>query len=269
MPSPFPGMDPYLENRRWFPSFHDNFITYLQEALQPLLPSPYYALSNRRVWVEVSSRQVTPDVCVLKPENDVAAQSGTGAIAVATAPPAKPVVVTVPHDQRRETFLDVYASGQDEDRLVTSIELLSLANKTAGVTNRDQYIQKQREMFAGRVNLVEIDLLRTGEHTTSVPRGLALEKCGGFDYHVCVHRFDRTDDYFVYAILLNSPLPVIDIPLLPDDADVPLDLQQVFNRTYDVGPYARQLRYQREAPTPALSDDQAKWAADWLKSTLR
>jgi hypothetical protein len=268
MPSPFPGMDPYIENPRWFPSFHDSFITYLQEALQPLVPTPYYALSNRRVWVEVSSRHVTPDVSVLKPEKDVPAPRGAGATAVATAPPAKPVVVTVSHEERHETFLEVFASGEDGDRLVTSIELLSIANKTSGANNRDLYIQKQREMLESGVNLVEIDLLRAGDHTTAVPNHLAVEKCGKFDYHTYVHRFDRADDFFVYAILLNSPLPVIDIPLLPRDADIPLDLQQVFDRTYDAGPFARKLRYEQESPKPTLTDDQAKWAAEWLKSKL-
>lgn len=43
MPSPFPGMDPYLENPRWFHGLHNNLITYFEEQLQPRLPSPYYA----------------------------------------------------------------------------------------------------------------------------------------------------------------------------------------------------------------------------------
>jgi hypothetical protein len=40
MPSPFPGMDPYLENPEIFPDFHDSFITYLREVLQASLPAP-------------------------------------------------------------------------------------------------------------------------------------------------------------------------------------------------------------------------------------
>ena len=34
MPSPFPGMDPYLESREVFPDFHDSFIFCLREAIQ-------------------------------------------------------------------------------------------------------------------------------------------------------------------------------------------------------------------------------------------
>jgi hypothetical protein len=58
MPSPFPGMDPYLESPRWFHEFHNNLITYLEEQLQALLPEAYYAQSGQRVWLEVSQRSV-------------------------------------------------------------------------------------------------------------------------------------------------------------------------------------------------------------------
>jgi Protein of unknown function (DUF4058) len=54
MPSPFPGMDPYLENPEIFPDFHDSMITYIREALQACLPVPYFAALGRRVRIEVS-----------------------------------------------------------------------------------------------------------------------------------------------------------------------------------------------------------------------
>ena len=64
MPSPFPGMDPYLEHPDIFPDFHDRFVTYVSDAIQPRLPEPYYAAIGRRVWIEVSERFVGPDVNV-------------------------------------------------------------------------------------------------------------------------------------------------------------------------------------------------------------
>ena len=64
MPSPFPGMDPYLEGEDLFPSLHGSLITYLQELLQPRLPEPYFAKTNARVWVEMTRRYVEPDVDV-------------------------------------------------------------------------------------------------------------------------------------------------------------------------------------------------------------
>ena len=54
MPSPFPGMDPYLESPDIFPDFHDSFITYLREALQATLPARYFAALGRRLWIELT-----------------------------------------------------------------------------------------------------------------------------------------------------------------------------------------------------------------------
>ncbi len=66
MPSPFPGMDPYLERSRWFRGLHNSLVFCLQEALQPLLPAPYFALSGELIWMERSERYVDPDVDVLR-----------------------------------------------------------------------------------------------------------------------------------------------------------------------------------------------------------
>ena len=56
MPSPFPGMDPYLEQPEIFPDLHDSLITYLRETLQASLPNPYFAVLGRRIWIEFSQR---------------------------------------------------------------------------------------------------------------------------------------------------------------------------------------------------------------------
>src|SRR5690242_15063405 len=61
MPSPFPGMDPYLESRDWFPCLHDSLITFIMESLQARLPETYYAQSSQRIWLEYSRRYVEPD----------------------------------------------------------------------------------------------------------------------------------------------------------------------------------------------------------------
>jgi len=51
MPSPFPGMDPFLEHPDVFPDFHDGFIAYLRESIQRHLPPPYVAGLGRRAWI--------------------------------------------------------------------------------------------------------------------------------------------------------------------------------------------------------------------------
>ena len=106
---------------------------------------------------------------VVRPVNAPAETEG-GAVAVAAPPRSEPLVVHVTHDERREPFVEIYLGRGSERRLVTCIELLSLSNKTPGEHGRDLYLRKQGEILYGKVHLVEIDLLRGGEHTTAVPR---------------------------------------------------------------------------------------------------
>ena len=85
-----------------------------------------------------------------------------------------------------------------------------------------------------------------------------MDVCGDFDYHVSVHCFDDSETFLVYPIHLEERLPLIDIPLLPGDRPVTIDLQAVFDRCYDAGPYARGC-YGEDAIVPALDPDQAAW----------
>src|SRR5690606_25159681 len=123
----------------------------------------------------------------------------------------------------------------------TSIEILSPSNKTPGSQGRGLFLQKQRETLQKGVHLVEIDLLRAGTHATVVPLSHLRQQVPHFDYHVCVHRADRSDDYLIYPILMTNSLPVIEIPLLPEDGVVALPLQPAFNQSYDGGPYRREI----------------------------
>jgi hypothetical protein len=259
-------MDPLLEHPEVFPNLHNSMIIYLMEALQPRLPGPYFAKAGQRVWIEVTERYVEPDVYVLRgrqqPQQE---QDGEGgAVAVAAMPRTRPVVITVPHDERREPFAQIFVREDDRLRLVVSIEILSLTNKTPGEHGRDLYLQKQRELLYSKVHLVEIDLLRGGEHSTACPRKRILREVGPFDYHVCVHRFDNLEDFLIYPVRMEERLPEIEIPLLPQDGAVAVDLQAVFDRCYDAGPYRREIRYDKDQPVPPLTPEQAQWAGGFL-----
>jgi hypothetical protein len=253
-------MDPYLEHPEIFPDFHDSFVAYLREAIQPCLPEPYYAAIGRRAWIEVSERYIGPDVNVLRPGCE--SQKGGSAAIVAVRAAAEPLVIHVPHDERFEPRVEIYMGRASDRRLVTSLEVLSLTNKTSGEHGRDLYLRKQRESLQSKVHLVEIDLLRDGQHTTAVPCDRLARVTESPDYHVCVHRFDNLEDFFVYPILLTQPLPTIKVPLLPGDGEVTIDLQQVFQRSYESGPYRRQIDYQQDIPSPPLTAEQAAWAAE-------
>lgn len=271
MPSPFLGMDPFLEDLAIFPDLHDSLIFCLREAMTAQLPEAYYAAIANRAWVEMTHRRVEPDVNVLRPrpapltQNGGPPASGGGGVAVAEAVQTEPVVVHVEYEERHETLVEIYVQPGGE-RLVTTVEILSRANKTPRARGRKQYRKKQREMLNSQVNLVEIDLLRYGTHTTAVPLDHALAQTGPFDYHACVHCFDEFSDYLVYPIRLGARLPVIAIPLLPGDPAVRIDLQPLLDRCYDVGSYRRRARYRDPITAPPLRPEQQEWAEGVLRA---
>jgi len=208
-------MDPYLENPEIFPDLHDSLITYIRENLQASLPPPYYAAIGHRVWIEASRRSIEPDVHVLRAGAARQVPSPTsGATAVASRSAAGSVIVKVLHDEFREPFLEIYAGSGDSKRLVTSIEVLSVSNKTPDEQGRELFLRKQRELLASKVNLVEIDLLRKGYHSTAVPLEPALAACGPFDHHVSVHH--RTKGAIHISLVPESgwPHPIPNLPLL-------------------------------------------------------
>jgi hypothetical protein len=253
-------MDPFLEHPAIFPGVHDSFITYLREVLQACLPSPYFAEINERLWIDASERPIGPDVDVLRGNQP---REGNGGVAVGTEV-AQPILIAVPLEERRETYLEIRTPGEDRERVVTTIEVLSHSNKPPGPRGRTLYLQKQQEILDSDSNLVEIDLLRGGTHTTAVPLDRLCKKAPPFDYHVCVHGFDRLGTFAVYTTPLTQRLPSIAIPLLPGDGTVTVDLQAVFQRCYDTGPYRRRVRYEPSRIVPPLRADQLEWATKVL-----
>ncbi len=269
MPSPFPGMDPFLEDPAVFPDLHDSMIAYLREVLNAVLPAPYRAGIGSRIWVEPSHRRFGPDVKVLHrthPVNGgVKPGVGAGGVAVAEVAATEPVAIEVEIEEQQETFLEIYAEPGGR-RVVTTIEVLSPANKTPGGHGRTPYLQKQNEMMRSQVHLVEIDLLRGGVHTTAVPIDAAVARLGFFDYHVCVHRWDQSNTYYVYPIQLQCRLPSVTTPLLPDDPPVAFDLKAVLDRAYDAGRYRDWVPYREAVPPPPLHPNQAIWVEEILRA---
>jgi hypothetical protein len=261
MPSPFPGMDPFLEDPAVFPDLHDSLITYSRESLQSRLPEPYYCVIGSRIWMEPHQRLIGPDVRVQRKVRK-AARHKSGGTAVRTR--SEPVIISVIPEEVRETLVEIRVPDERGDRLVTVIEVLSPTNKTMGAPGRESYLRKQEEVLDSKVHLIEVDLLRGGAHTTAVAKDIALHTAGPFDYHVCLRDFERPNHYSVYPVRLEDKLPEIIVPLLPGDAPMTLDVQQLFDRCYDTGPYDRWVQYDREMPAPPLSAEQIKWVKQIL-----
>ena len=85
---------------------------------------------------------------------------------------------------------------------------------------------------------------------------------------MCCHRFDRPRDYLLHPVSLTDRLPVFNVPLLPEDGVVALDLQAAFDQAYDSGPYRREVRYLEEAPDARLPPRQMRWTRETLANAM-
>ena len=168
MPSPFPGMDPYLEEPRRWPDVHQRLITYITDALQPMIRPRYHARMGERVYIMNPPRAIAPDVFLIaRPKPDVGGRRvrEPGASYDARAVEADvPLLIDMPPVEYREPFVEIV---QGDGAVVTVIEVLSPANKTPGEGYR-QYRRKQEQLLASSLHLVEIDLLAAGLPTLFV-----------------------------------------------------------------------------------------------------
>ena len=262
MPSPFPGMDPWLERPAVFPSLHNSLITYLQAALNAALPAGYVAAGDSRVYVDPELRRV-PDIGVFGSDDGTAGGTAVAVEAFAEAGLLAAATEAV-SDPVEELYLTI--RSVEDERLVTAVEVVSPANKKAGENGRVSYQQKQGEFRLSRVNLVELDLTRGGPHTTAVPEARFRAVVPSCDYHVSVMVAGSPIRYYVAPIKLADRLPRVPIPLDAGAAPVTIDLQAVFDRCYDEGGFAKRAKYARQQPDPSLTAEQQAWADGVLRA---
>lgn len=258
MPSPFPGMDPYLESRTIWPDLHQSLITYSRDALQPAIRPRYHAHIGERVYVIHPPRVIYPDVALTE---QPAARVPAGPPGVAVMEPDPPVVISLPPEEVREVFIEILDLTQG-GRVVAVIAILSPANKTPG-EGRELYLRKQEDVLSSDTHLIEIDLLRQGEHTVAIPP-YYLIPYQPWHYLISINRATHRERFEVYLLTLRQRLPRIAIPLLEPDSDAVLDLQAVFERCYENGAYADLIDYGDEPDVPLAPDD-AAWADDLLR----
>lgn len=143
--------------------------------------------------------------------------------------------------------------------LVTSIELLSPANKRPGQDGVDAYVKKRSELYASNVHLLEINLLRGGVRPSLV------SPLPDKPYFVFVSRAYTRPMVDVWRIDLHEALPVVPVPLIRPDPDVPLNLPRILRRVYRNARYERQVNYRDAPPLPALPPDDAAWVDAQLR----
>jgi hypothetical protein len=266
MPSPFPGMDPYIESTGIWSSFHHAFINACHDQLNQRLPADYIAAIEERVLMvseseaATRSRAAEPDVAVL--------HAGSGGSFRRAVTPGQvtatldPVTLPQPIELLDvPTQLYIRVVHLPEQRLVTDFELLSPANKKRGGDDRAAYLSRRQDLLRHEVNLVEVDLLLAGDRLpmrAPLPTG---------DYYMFLTRWQTNGHCDVYAWSLHQALPTIPIPLRTEDGDIGLDLAATFAQTYERGRYDRLLSY--GPPPPILSDQDRAWVTERLTARPR
>ena len=250
MPSPFPGMNPYLEQDDAWHDFHQAFLPELRRQIAGQLAPHYIVKIDEHVYIHEP-----PDdgrAFLGRPDVFVATRRPTAEGRTATAPRAggAPARISLPKsDVERLSYLEI--RDRRDKRVVTVIELLSPTNKYSSA-DREQYLGKRGEILASWTHLVEIDLLRGGPR---MPFATTLPDCA---YYAMVSRMDERPEADLWPIGLRDRLPILPIPLRDPDPDVLVDLQAVLHRVYDAARYVNYIY--DESPHPALSAADDAWA---------
>ena len=125
MPSPFPGMDPYLEDERFWPAFQRQLVNCLYQILLPGLVDRYRARVGQRLYVTEQA-----------------------------------LFTSIIREEHQEEFIEI--RHRNDGRLVTLLDLASPCNKTTPL-GRQTYLTKRREAKNSGASLVEIDLVLQGQ----------------------------------------------------------------------------------------------------------
>lgn len=252
MPSPFPGMDPFLEGYLW-PDVHHELASAIKATIAPQISPKYVARINLYTVEDTHPEEdvgiMYPDVEVLKKRNRLeeprktyaGKKDGDFSPPTLTISAGGPVEVRIPMVEIRD---------REGNRLITAVEIVSPVNKRSpGLV---PYRKKRRRLYEAGVHLLEIDLLRRGERPFVHP---FLPKS---HYLVTLVRAGsgRSD---IWALNVRDRLPVLPVPLLPPDPDARLDLQEALDAVYDRSLYRLSVNYEETPPPPAFSEEEREW----------
>jgi hypothetical protein len=232
MPSPFPGMDPYIEACGLWGDFHDDLINEIKRALAQVVPARYIVRTGERSYVVLIDSEgkerhpFLPDVRVDK---------------------ARPGI----EEEFRENFVEI-SDAENGNRLVTCVEVLSPSNKAPGTEGWSLCQRKRQGLLLGEANLVEIDLLRGGQ------RMPMLDPWPSSLYTLLVSRPRIVPRCLVWPASFQFPLPELPVPLLKPDPDVLLKLQPMVDAIYARSGYDRSIDYAIPV-TPPLPPEYAAW----------
>ncbi|MFQ3592389.1 MAG: DUF4058 family protein [Gemmataceae bacterium] len=125
MPSPLPGMDPYLEQEKLWPAFQRQFVLSLYQHLLPVLVDRYRARVVQRHYVRQQA-----------------------------------LFTSVFREEHYEEYIEIRQRA--DNKWITLLEVVNPANKSTS-EGRAAYLQTRTEARQAQANLVEIDLLLQGQ----------------------------------------------------------------------------------------------------------
>jgi hypothetical protein len=258
MPSPFPGMDSYLEGYLWA-DVHNALASKIRQQLVPQLRPRYIA--RLEIYL-VEDTAPESEIGILYPDVEVLRVKSTNAISshlpsnssssIATTPASltlpvlQPIEVRIPAIEIRDTASNI---------LITCIEILSPVNKREpGLT---PYRKKSQRLYNSNVHLIELDLLRRGTRPFNHPR------LPDVHYLITLTRA-QSGVVDVWPIRLQEPLPTIPVPLHPPDPEVPLNVSEALNAIYEEAAYDLSIDYTQPPPPPSFCEDDLRWMQSLL-----
>jgi hypothetical protein len=255
MPSPFPGMNPYLEHPSLWAGIHHRLITAIANDLAPKLRPKYIVAIEERVY------EVSGDTALLVGVPDVSVQSSLPLTQstesnLAVAPTTESVEILLPLPEiLTEAYLEIRAVETEE--IITIIEVLSPKNKQVGI-GRLQYETKRLKILGSATHFVEIDLLRQGN---SMPM---VGNFGQSHYRIVVSSREIRPKAQLYGFNLQAKIPEFPVPLRAGEPEPEIALKSLLDEIYDQGSYDLRIDYSRP-PIPALSEPDMAWVNETLQ----
>src|SRR5262249_15532787 len=246
MPTPFPGMDPYLERRGIWEQVHTDLIVSIRRFLTPLLRPRYHVGIEERTYLAVlppdEQGAGIPDVLITSSQRDPG--NTPTATTLTTPEAAQPLVAELPlPEDVTERYLEIRTVP--EQQVITVIEILSPSNKLTR-DGRAQYEGKRLKVLGSSTHLVEIDLLRSGHP-------FPMKAPGHNDYRIVIGGIKPGpgDNFNFFG---GPPLfPFFPIPPPRGKTAPPSPLNHTLQELYAGGGYNQIIDY-RKPPRPPLSE---------------
>ena len=254
MPSPFPGMNPYLENPELWSELHHRLITAIAIALQPQLSPKYRVAIEKRTYLSDGEDLLLvgiPDLSILS-QRTLLTQSFTTTLPVEAE--SVTVILPVP-EEIRQGYLEIREVGTGY--VTTVIEVLSPINKRPG-KGREAYEEKRRQVLSSPTHLVEIDLLRDGK-----PMRL-LSQTEQKDYRILVAQRNRRPQAQLYGFSVRQQIPRFPLPWQSGDIEPVVDLQSLLFEVYTQAGFDLAVDYCLE-PVPPLNEEDKVWTDELLR----